>query len=229
MRLLLPLSAFVTLLLDTALTQEQHGVPPNNQPTLLPMAVRKMPPDRGAKFHPHYYAFSPPSPPIPGAILARSSLLSPGNSSISEFLPPFGISLDDEESSESELKIRDDRERLRRNIFGRSAAVLGLLQKRQWACPAGTSGCGAIGYPNSCCGDGETCVEVQDTGLGPVGCCPAGATCAGGVIACSDGSIPCGSDIGGGCCIPGYVCQGIGCKPAPSYETAARQRFASKK
>ena len=58
---------------------------------------------------------------------------------------------------------------------------------------------------------------VQDTGLGPVGCCPKGTSCSGGVSGCTDGSTGCASDIGGGCCIPGFVCQGVGCEYSFSF------------
>ena len=121
------------------------------------------------------------------------------------YRPPFAVAMDDRQAASPagrfELLVRHA-----------ARAALARLERRQWACPAGTGSCEAIGYPNSCCPSEEACVEVQDTGLGPVGCCPAGATCGGGVSGCSDGSMPCGSDIGGGCCIPGFVCQGVGCE-----------------
>ncbi|KAK5658553.1 hypothetical protein OQA88_1946 [Cercophora sp. LCS_1] len=156
----------------------------------LPTAIRKMPPDSGAKFHHSYVAFSP-SEQLSPALAARD--FPPSNTSI-PFLPAFALSL----------------EPPRDPVLARFE-VLSRLTKRQWSCPSGTSGCGIIGYPNSCCRTGETCVEVEDTGLGPVGCCPAGSTCAGSVIGCADGSTACASDIGGGCCIPGFVCEGVGC------------------
>lgn len=83
--------------------------------------------------------------------------------------------------------------------------------KRDYACPTGTSSCASIGYPDSCCQSGTTCVQIDDTGLGSVGCCPDGESCAG-EIACSDGQQGCSSESGGGCCIPGYECASVGCK-----------------
>lgn len=83
--------------------------------------------------------------------------------------------------------------------------------KRDFTCPTGTSSCSSIGYPDSCCQAGTTCVQIDDTGLGPVGCCPDGESCAG-TIACSDGQQGCSSESGGGCCIPGYACASVGCK-----------------
>lgn len=83
--------------------------------------------------------------------------------------------------------------------------------KRDYACPTGTTSCSSIGYPDSCCQAGTTCVQIDDTGLGSVGCCPDGESCTG-EIACSDGQQGCSSESGGGCCIPGYACASIGCK-----------------
>lgn len=190
--------------------------PPPQQP--LPTAIRKMPPDQGAKFYHsdcafHDHVFAPaPERPLSPAIAARDFFeeqdarrRSANSSATLDFRPPFALSLDDNTSP------------ARQALLGR--AVLARLQKRNWSCPTGTSHCDAIGFPNSCCKTNERCVQVQDTGLGPVGCCPAGATCSGGVQNCTDGSTACASDLGGGCCVPGFICQGIGCKPLPPQST----------
>jgi hypothetical protein len=192
-----------------------------------------MPPDQGAKFHHEYCAFpehherqhaasSSSHRPVPaiaarGALDSEDALRLAGNASAELPLrPPFALLSGPEEEFEDE-----DRRRRRivhppppaaLDLFRRAASALAFLEKRQWSCPSGTSSCGSIGHPNSCCGEGETCVEVPDTGLGPVGCCPAGAACGGGISGCPDGSTPCGSEVGGGCCIPGFVCAGVGCK-----------------
>lgn len=168
----------------------------------LPTAIRKMSPDAGEKFYHHYNAFSPVQQPQPysPALQARqpfleadTRLLSTNASAQLDLRPAFAPLSDDEQSH---------------NPFH----LLRRLDKRQWACPGGTGSCVNIGYPNSCCQTGETCVVIQDTGLGPVGCCPSGSTCGGTIAGCASGNTPCGSDIGGGCCIPGYVCEGVGCK-----------------
>jgi hypothetical protein len=216
----LTLWALIAAQIDALAPPEQPQSQPQNP--LLPTAVRKMPPDQGAKFHHEYCAFAEhghrhpshfaalPIPPRPLAARHRNlnafvdgNPQGQGNSSIPlpeyySYSPPFLVAHTEEQYET--------------NLLRRAARVLSLLQRRQWACPSGTSGCGSIGYPNSCCTTGETCVEVQDTGLGPVGCCPAGATCSGGVTGCTDGSTACASNIGGGCCIPGFVCQGVGCE-----------------
>lgn len=88
------------------------------------------------------------------------------------------------------------------------------LAKRQFACPAGTNSCSSIGAPDVCCGTGSTCINVNNSpGVGSVGCCPRGQTCSGS-ISCdtSNGYSSCPDAPNGGCCIPGFRCDGIGCK-----------------
>ncbi|KAF4262967.1 hypothetical protein KXW98_002883 [Aspergillus fumigatus] len=85
------------------------------------------------------------------------------------------------------------------------------LFRRDFKCPTGTFACTAIDRPNSCCGAGDTCVLVQDTGLGDVGCCPQGQTCSGVIGSCQQGYMSCPASMGGGCCIPGYECVSGGC------------------
>jgi hypothetical protein len=87
-----------------------------------------------------------------------------------------------------------------------------LVFRRDFKCPTGTFACTAIDRPNSCCGAGDTCMLVQDTGLGDVGCCPQGQTCSGIIGSCQEGYKSCPASMGGGCCIPGYECVSGGCK-----------------
>ncbi|RDW76337.1 putative GPI anchored protein [Aspergillus mulundensis] len=85
------------------------------------------------------------------------------------------------------------------------------LDRRGFECPAGTNACTAIGRSDSCCGTDETCVVVEDTGLGDVGCCPSGQDCSGTIGSCFEGYTSCPSSLGGGCCFPGYECVEEGC------------------
>lgn len=90
----------------------------------------------------------------------------------------------------------------------------GALDARAFTCPTGTDACTSISRPNSCCPTSETCELITDTGYGDVGCCAAGMSCSGELSgsSCSDqGYTSCPSSEGGGCCIPGYECQGVGC------------------
>ncbi|KXX81802.1 hypothetical protein MMYC01_202960 [Madurella mycetomatis] len=197
------------------------------RPDLLPTAIRKMPPDQGAKFHHSYCAFPDddifaPVPVKPFVVIAARHAheeddylrLAANSSAELSLRPPFALVSGREEQDDTPAAADSDSAWV---LFRRAASALAFLEKRQWACPSGTTSCSSIGFPNSCCQEGETCVEVADTGLGPVGCCPRGATCGGGVSGCGDGSTACASEIGGGCCIPGFICAGIGCiRPAPS-------------
>ncbi|KAK3327303.1 hypothetical protein B0T19DRAFT_158974 [Cercophora scortea] len=208
---LLPLSLWlvVTSHLEAhALAQAQH-----------PTAIKKMPPDQGEKFYPEYCAFpddgtfaqAPLAPAAATKAIVSPRHLAANASAQIPYLPPFAPHLDgDTEHQEQRIIPPPARGG---GIFGRRAAAeaLARLERRQWACPSGTSNCAGIGFPNSCCQTGERCVQITDTGLGKVGCCPAGATCGGTITSCTDGNTPCASEIGGGCCIPGFVCQGVGC------------------
>ncbi|KAI9376784.1 hypothetical protein BJX61DRAFT_1856 [Aspergillus egyptiacus] len=89
---------------------------------------------------------------------------------------------------------------------------LSPLLRRDFECPAGTHGCTSINRPDSCCRTDETCVVVEDTGSGTVGCCPAGQGCSGTIGSCWEGYTSCPSSLGGGCCIPGYDCVEGGCE-----------------
>ncbi|PGH12343.1 hypothetical protein AJ80_06753 [Polytolypa hystricis UAMH7299] len=102
-------------------------------------------------------------------------------------------------------------------------------EKRNFKCPADTSPCTSIKRPNSCCGTGDRCQWIEDTGLGDVGCCGSQDDCVGnGVRDCPDGYSSCPENSGGGCCIPGYQCADEGCifistltiTPSPTTTTA---------
>lgn len=93
-------------------------------------------------------------------------------------------------------------------------AVHNWLQRRDFQCPGGTRSCASIERPNSCCSSDAVCLLIEDTGLGDVGCCPSGSSCAGTISACDTdaGYTSCPDSPNGGCCIPGYSCQDVGCE-----------------
>ncbi|CAI6338280.1 unnamed protein product [Periconia digitata] len=90
--------------------------------------------------------------------------------------------------------------------------VRDVLMQRDFKCPSGTNDCSSIGAPDSCCGTSQTCISIQDTGTGPVGCCSEGQQCEGS-ISCdtANGYTSCPNSPNGGCCLPGYSCQDVGC------------------
>ena len=145
------------------------------------------------------------------------------------YLPPFSIHQGHEhEVVEVERGQREDGAAgMAHELYRRASEALAHLQRRQWACPSGTASCSDIGYPYSCCSTGETCYVVTDTGLGPVGCCPSGSTCGGAVTSCSSSSTACPSSLGGGCCIEGYACAGIGCVKVGSSSTTTIARTSA--
>ena len=224
---LLPASLWLLIAARIEAQEQQQ-----QQQQQLPTAIKKMSPDQGEKFLHEYAAFADSDAlPQNGYLVggrsapeglpvvrrhglyedADSDLLAHNSSAELFFRPPFAPHL------ESDMVVQTGDEGLRRRwsaqeLFRRAASALAHLQGRQWLCPSGTNSCSSIGFPNSCCASGETCVQIEDTGLGSVGCCPSGANCSGSIKNCASGNTPCASEIGGGCCIPGFVCQGVGCK-----------------
>jgi hypothetical protein len=189
-----------------------------------PVGVRKMSHDPDEKFFPEFWGFDDED--MQTAILGIGSSwalrqdyqdeeeeLYANGTALLSFRPPFPYHTEENDS----LSRRGVLDAARDWLVGRNAAnTLAALEKRGFQCVTGTTACTSIKQPNLCCAAGETCYNITDTGLGTVGCCPEGGTC-GGSIACADGNTPClvnnsGGYTGGGCCIPGYVCSGIGCK-----------------
>ncbi|TVY47091.1 hypothetical protein LOCC1_G001749 [Lachnellula occidentalis] len=173
-----------------------------------PVGVMKMSPDEGEKFYMEYWQFEKDqvqSPLFSSPLRARDEdeearLLANASAAIS-FRPPFALH-SDFGTTNRDLRARRAME---------SVAVLAALQKRGFVCPSDTTSCGGIGYPNSCCGANENCFKIQDTGLGPVGCCPQGGSCGGTITDCNAPNTACAAELGGGCCIPNFVCEGVGC------------------
>ena len=245
MRLARPICALLVpllLLIDAAVAAaaEQEQQQQNNQP--LPIAIRKMAPDQGEKFFPHYVAFpflpsednaERPFVAADGApphLVGRSRPAHAGRDTgeadgsgdsngaeaaaqspaEARFRPAFAAHLDYRPRLSGQERA-DEAEAEAEKLFRRAARALARLERRQWGCPAGTKSCTSINQPNACCRDGETCYSITDTGLGSVGCCATGSTCGGTLDNCAPGDTACPSELGGGCCIAGFVCQGIGC------------------
>lgn len=187
-----------------------------------PVGVVKMSDDPGEKFYLEYWHFEGDSEqkqmPMGGRDGSSSSglgrrdvdreeeeeeqkRLAANSSAVLHFRPPFVLHTDDSSQvGSAELRLRD------------SKRALAALQKRGFTCPTGTSSCANIGFPGSCCTTNEACFEIEDTGLGPVGCCPAGATCGGTIDFCDAPNTACSSALGGGCCILNYLCVKGGCE-----------------
>ncbi|XXH03766.1 hypothetical protein Hte_010172 [Hypoxylon texense] len=204
-----------------------------------PTAVRKMSLDEGEKFLPEYYAFGPLPPPqsqqqplhqarAAGLLTPEEELLLSGNGSAAvPFLPPYprhydyhgaglGARTKERRGQEKGNQRREEAESGSGSgslgLYRRVHEVLARLQGRQFACPEGTHSCTNIDQPNYCCTTGTTCFVVTNApDAGNVGCCPEGANCGVTVGTCSDGATACPASLGGGCCIPGFVCAEVGC------------------
>jgi hypothetical protein len=164
-----------------------------------PIGVMKMPADEGQKFYMEYWQFEEDSTESPLQSLRprddnEARPLLNGSMAI-PYRAPFALHV----NYGTDLKAR-------------GAEVLAILEKRDFICPTGYSACSDIGYQNSCCAANENCFRIEESGLGPVGCCPKGDTCGGTITSCSSPNTPCAQNLGGGCCIPNYVCEGVGCK-----------------
>lgn len=180
------------------------------QTSRSPVGVMKMSPEEGEKFYWEYWQYEGGSPQKNVLNMALSTRDKEDEATLLAnislpYRAPFARHTN-RESSYEDLKAR-------KVLGGRNlAAALAMLEKRNFVCPTGTASCQGVGYPNSCCSTTETCFAIRDTGLGPVGCCPNGSSCGGAITTCAASDTPCADSLGGGCCIPGFVCAGVGCK-----------------
>lgn len=165
----------------------------------------KMSTDEGEKFYMEYWQFESETGGESNGLRKRDedeeARLLGNASAVLDFRPPFMVHGEDIMSGDL---------RARRALDSRNA--LAGLEKRQFACPVGTTACNSIGQSNYCCPTTETCFDVTDTGLGPVGCCPNGVSCGNTIASCGFPNTACSEELGGGCCIPNYTCAKMGCK-----------------
>jgi progranulin len=167
-----------------------------------PVGVRKMSDDEGEMFHLDYWHFDERSSLLRHRGDAQKVVGSYPNATMIQDKPGLPPVLPHSELLPQSQSVA--RYLLPRRLFA-----------RDFQCPGGTSACSAIGRPNACCGTRETCMIVSDTGLGDVGCCPAGTRCSSGTLSGCDtskGYSSCPGSGNGGCCLPGYQCFGVGCK-----------------
>ncbi|KAL4813667.1 hypothetical protein BDW67DRAFT_103187 [Aspergillus spinulosporus] len=169
---------------DTNRPSQRHGVPQRSI-----QGIRKMSDDAGEKFYMHYWHYEEDtivanSTEEEQTKIDRSTVLPRSY----HFQPPFSLGPE--------------------RFADLCSSPLG---RREFECPSGTSACTSINRSDSCCGTDETCVVVEDTGLGDVGCCPSGQDCSGTIGSCFEGYTSCPSSLGGGCCFPGYECVEGGC------------------
>ena len=182
----------------------------------VPIAVRKMSGDKGEMFFPEYWQFETetdgaskrtieemgPLSRSLGPLEDKSTVKDWANSSIRQPLQaPYSL------HTNEQFETRPLLSRLLR-----SPEAIFALDTRDFTCPGGTSACTSINRPNSCCATGLVCQITTDAGLGDVGCCASGQVCGDIVSGCPAGDTACPDSLGGGCCIPGSVCDSVGCK-----------------
>ncbi|OAA46054.1 hypothetical protein NOR_02807 [Metarhizium rileyi] len=170
----------------------------------FPTAIKKQSADSSEKILKEHLAFAPiiqVKPAVTGSSFfdALAHEQDPKANGTSRFHPPFVKHFD--ETGHGPLR--------------RAAEALFFLERRS-SCPSGMNSCAQQGSPNKCCQEGTYCTDVPDTDVGHVACCRHGSTCGGGVGKCPSGATSCAAALGGGCCIPGFVCQGFGCVPSAS-------------
>ena len=172
-----------------------------------PVGMRKMTTDKGEMFFLEYWRFEEgQGDEFDGPLKRRTSDIQ----MLDNPLDSFNTSI--LQSPKPPLLQHESHENNQRPLLARYLNLQRMqIYPRDFICPTGTSNCSYINQPNSCCENGLTCNIVPDTGLGVVGCC-AGSSCSGQVASCPASYTSCPSSQGGGCCIPGYVCSGVGCK-----------------
>lgn len=158
-------------------------------------ALRKLSPDLGEKLNPDDLAFVMPFISPRDAALMALDGQDPYFNVSTRFYPAYAPHF--EEAVDSVLR--------------RAAEALAMLERRA-GCPSGMNSCEDVGAPNKCCQDGTYCNEVDDDAVGGVACCPDGSECGGDIGECPADAVSCPASLGGGCCIAGYICQGVGCR-----------------
>lgn len=126
----------------------------------------------------------------------------------------YAMESDYEDLGNGTLQIRSPLRPVAEEDFLARMHMRDVLLKRQFQCPEGTNSCSSIGAPNVCCGASSSCINTSSNGdAGSVGCCPNGKTCAGSVSCdTANGYTACSGSSNGGCCLPGFTCQGVGCE-----------------
>ena len=194
----------------------RDGTSTSSNATAMLVSVRKMGGDQGEMFFPEYWRFDTVKeqesvldsgtrepPRIKYAHLnGRDNSEDWANASIPQPLQaPFALHANGDFANRS----------LRGRFLESPRAIFGL-DKRQFQCPGDTTVCTSISQPNSCCPTGTVCQSITDTGNGAVGCCPEGSTCTEEIGGCGAPDSSCPDSAGGGCCIQGYSCSGVGCE-----------------
>ncbi|OQD62999.1 hypothetical protein PENPOL_c010G05392 [Penicillium polonicum] len=142
------------------------------------LGVKKMSEDEGEKFFLDYWSFGDDSSSgnISERYLSDEDGFSPARFVAQSY--PFGPAYSLGSDGDSQFLHRENND-----------SANNLFEKRDFKCPTGTTACVSIGRSDRCCGSGETCEIVADTGHGNVGCCPSWKTCSGMIGSCQSAYI----------------------------------------
>lgn len=177
----------------------------------MPLGVRKMSDDEGEMFFPEYWQFQVETQTTTnGRSLSGRHLSIPLHVDLHIFNEPKNASIP--KTLQAPFSLHTKQTLDSHPIFGILPRAFFPFERRDYQCPTDTSDCSSIGRSDSCCPTVDVCQLITDTGQGDVGCCPQGLSCSGEVGQCQDGYQSCPGSAGGGCCIPGYACAGVGCK-----------------
>ncbi|KAL2051506.1 hypothetical protein ABVK25_008168 [Lepraria finkii] len=189
----------------------RDGAFASDNPEQMLVGVRKMSDDEGEMFFPEYWNFETTSQPEPLIDKRDSTPYSPldGRESFADW-----ASASIPQPLQAPFALHTSEQFDVRPLLGRllkSSRAIFTLEQRDFQCPGDTTVCSSINQPNSCCPTGTICQSIKDSGNGAVGCCPSGQTCNQQVSDCQAPDTSCPGSSGGGCCIQGYTCSGVGC------------------
>ena len=182
----------------------------------VPIAVRKMSNDQGEMFFPEYWHFEPETNGASKLELdKRRHTPHPLGPLEDESVVKDWVNASMPQPLQAPFALHTNRQLDTRPLFSRLLHPPGAIfarDTRNFACPSGTSNCTSINRPYSCCAAGLVCQRTTDSGLGDVGCCEPGQVCGNEVSGCPEADLACPDSLGGGCCIPGSQCNGVGCE-----------------
>ena len=196
--------------------ERRDGTDTTNHMTQVPIVVRKMSNDQGEMFFPEYWQFRSETNGASQLELDRRKPIQRTLESLEdESLAKDWANASMPQPLQAPFSLHTDRQLDTEPLFSRLLRSPGAIfahDARDFQCPSGTSACTSINRPYSCCAAGLVCQLTTDSGLGDVGCCKSGQQCGDKVSGCAQGDVSCPDNLGGGCCIPGSVCDGVGCE-----------------
>ena len=194
--------------------EKRDGTDTTNRISQVPIVVRKMSNDQGEMFFPEYWQFQSETKGASQLELDRRKPIPRSPKSLEDESPAKDwTNASMPQPLQAPFSLHTNRQLDDHHLFSRLLRSPGAIfahDARDFQCPSGTSACTSIDRPYSCCAAGLVCQLTTDSGLGDVGCCKSGQQCGDKVSGCAQGDVTCPDSLGGGCCIPGSDCDGVG-------------------